>query len=418
PLIWVCSAAFARVARPAYKQGSELVDSLVQRLSETIRGIQVIKTFARENAELARLDAANDAVSAAQRRIFGKVSIFVPVMLFLSQTNIMVLLGYGGWLAVHGEIGVGTGLVGFAAILQQFAGQIAAFGNITNSMQQCLRAAQRVFEVLDAPIEIRVPDKPVPTPKIRGDLQFEAVSFAHMTDPVLKSVNFEITAGQCVAIVGPTGSGKSTILNLIPRFYDPTEGRILLDGVDIREMNLLHLRRQVGMVFQESFLFSTTVAANIAFGRPDATQEQIEKAARIAAAHDFITALPMGYETVLGEAGVGLSGGQRQRLAIARALLLEPAILLMDDPTAAVDPGTEHEIAEAMESAMRGRTTFIIAHRPALLRRAALILVLEEGRIVQSGTHEALMQVPGYYRTAALMQSAAGLPDAAQPALP
>ena len=318
---------------------------------------------------------------------------------------------------MHGEIGVGTGLVGFAAILQQFAGQVAAFGNITNSMQQCLRAAQRVFEVLDAPVEIRAPDKPVPTPKIRGDLQFEAVSFAHTTDPVLKSVNFEVNAGQCVAIVGPTGSGKSTILNLIPRFYDPTGGRILLDGVDIREMDLLHLRKQVGMVFQESFLFSTTVAANIAFGRPDATQQQIEKASRIAAAHDFITALPMGYETVLGEAGVGLSGGQRQRLAIARALLLEPAILLMDDPTAAVDPGTEHEIAEAMESAMRGRTTFIIAHRPALLRRAALILVLEEGRIVQSGTHEALMQVPGYYRTAALMQSAAGLPDAAQPAL-
>ena len=416
PLIWASSAAFSRAARPAYKQGSELVDFLVQRLSETIRGIQVIKTFARENAELARLNAANDAVSAAQQRIFGKVSVFVPATLFLSQTNIMVLLGYGGWLAVHGEIGVGTGLVGFAAILQQFAGQVAAFGNITNSMQQCLRAAQRVFEILDAPVEIRAPDKPVPTSKVRGDLQFDEVSFAHMADPVLKSVSFEVSAGQCVAIVGPTGSGKSTILSLIPRFYDPTEGRILLDGVDLREMDLLHLRRQIGVVFQESFLFSTTVAANIAFGRPDATPEQIEKAARIAAAHDFIAALPMGYETVLGEAGVGLSGGQRQRLAIARALLLEPAILLMDDPTAAVDPGTEHEIAEAMESAMRGRTTFIVAHRPALLRRAGLILVLEEGRIVQSGTHEALMQVPGYYQTAALMQSAAGLPESEQPA--
>ena len=407
PLLWASSALFSKAARPAYKEGSELFDSLVQRLAETIRGVQVIKTFARENAELARLESANDAVRDAQHRIFGKVSVFVPVTIFLSQTNVIVLLGYGGWLAVRGEIGVGTGLVGFAAILQQFSGQVAGIGNIANSMQQCLRAAQRVFEVLDAPVEIHATGKPTQGERFRGDLTFEDVSFAHAEDPVLKRISFEVKAGQCVALVGPTGSGKSSVLNLIPRFYDPSCGRILLDNRDIREINLSQLRSQIGIVFQDSFLFSTTVAANIAFGRPEATQEQIEKAARIAAAHDFITALPQGYETVLGEAGVGLSGGQRQRLAIARALLLEPTLLLLDDATAAVDPGTEHEIAAAMEAAMKGRTTFIIAHRPALLRRASLILVLEEGRIVQHGTHEELMQLPGYYQSATQLQSEA-----------
>ena len=410
PLLWACSALFSRAARPSYKLGSELFDSLVQRLAETIRGIQVIKTFAREDAELARLKTANDAVRDAQHRIFSQVTTFVPITLFLSQVNVIVLLGYGGWLAVRGEIGVGTGLVGFAAILQQFSGQIAGIGNIANSMQQCLRAAQRVFEVLDAPIQIHAPDKPLPTAAIRGELEFEGVSFTHAADSVLRDVNFKIAPGQCVALVGPTGSGKSSLLNLIPRFYDPTQGRVLLDGVDIREMDLLYLRQQVGIVFQDSFLFSTTIAGNIAFGRPTATQEQIEKAAKIASAHDFIAELPSGYDTVLGEAGVGLSGGQRQRLAIARALLLEPALLLLDDPTAAVDPGTEHEIAQAMEAAMQGRTTFIIAHRPALLRRASLILVLEDGRIVQSGTHDELVQIPGYYQTAALLQADSGEP--------
>ncbi len=405
PLLWAASTLFSRSARPAYKETSELFDSLVQRLAENIRGMQVIKAFGCEKAELAKLATVNDAVRDAQHQIFQKVSTFVPVTLFLSQTNIIVLLGYGGWLTVRGEIGVGTGLVGFAAILQQFAGQIANIGNIANSMQQCLRAAQRVFEVLDAPIQIQSPKNARPLDLVRGEVRFEGVGFAHGDKAVLDSINFEVFPGECIALVGPTGAGKSTLLSLIPRFYDPTRGRVLLDGVDVREMDLLQLRRNIGIVFQESFLFSSTIAANIAFGRPDASHAQIEKAARIAAAHDFIATLPEGYDTILGEAGVGLSGGQKQRLAIARALLLEPAILLLDDPTAAVDPGTEREIVDAMEAAMVGRTTFVVAHRPAMLRRASRILVLEDGRIVQSGTHETLMEQPGYYRNSIAMQS-------------
>ncbi len=407
PLVWVASALFSRAVKPAYKEASELNDSLGQRLAESIRGMRVIKAFSLEAAEMARFEKANDTLSRQQHRIFRRVSVFVPVILFLSQANVVVLLAYGGILAARGEIGIGTGLVGFAAIIQQFAGQIAGIGNIANTAQQSLRAAARVFEVLDAPVQVESPSEPAPVQPLRGAVRFEGVTFGYGNARVLEEVSFEVQPGQCVAIVGPIGSGKSTLLSLIPRFYDPAAGRLTIDGVDVRAMELAHLRRSVGLVFQESFLFSTTVAANIAFGNPGATQEQIERAARIAAAHEFICALPQGYETILGEAGVGLSGGQRQRLAIARALLLDPAMLLLDDSTASVDPGTEHEIAEAMEGAMRGRTTFVVAHRPGMLRRASLILVLEGGRIVQRGTHEELLAVPGYYRETALMQSGA-----------
>jgi ATP-binding cassette subfamily B protein len=404
PLVWTASMLFSRSVKPAYKRAGDLYDSMVQRLAETIRGMRVIHAFSREKQERARFENSNDVLRDQQHSIFWKVTLFVPVIIFLSQANIIVLLAYGGVLAMRGEIGVGTGLIGFAAILQQFAGQIAGIGNIANTTQQCLRAAARVFEVLDAPEHIQSPARPVPKTHVRGTVRFEEVRFGHAEKPVLDHLNFEVAAGECLGIVGPIGSGKSTLLSLIPRFYDPAGGRILLDGTDLRDMDLPTVRRSVGVVFQESFLFSTTVAANIAFGHPEATREQIERAARIAAAHEFIVNLPNGYDTVLGEAGVGLSGGQRQRIAIARALLLEPSLLLLDDPTASVDPETEQEIAGALESAMQGRTTFLVAHRPSMLRRANRILVLDQGRIVQSGSHEELLQEPGYYRASALLQ--------------
>jgi len=236
-------------------------------------------------------------------------------------------------------------------------------------------------------------------------VSFENVSFAYGgAEAVVRDVTLDVPAGQCVAILGATGAGKSVLMSLVPRFFDPTAGRVLIDGIDARRLDLDDLRRNIGLVFQESFLFSNTVAANIAFGHPEATRAQIEKAARIAAAHDFIQALPQGYDTVLGESGSTLSGGQRQRLAIARAVLLEPAILLLDDPTAAIDSETEHEIFEALDRAIAGRTTFIVAHRLSTLRRADLIVVLERGRIVQRGTHEQLMREPGPYLHVANLQ--------------
>ena len=241
--------------------------------------------------------------------------------------------------------------------------------------------------------------------RLAGAVRFEDVSFAYEAyAPVLRQIDLTVTPGQCVAILGATGAGKSALMSLIPRFYDPTAGRVLIDGSDARDLDLDDLRRNIGLVFQESFLFSHTVAANIAFGHPQATPAQIEKAARIAAAHDFIRELPHGYDTVLGEGGMSLSGGQRQRLALARALLLEPAILLLDDPTAAIDSQTEHEIFEALDRAIAGRTTFIVAHRLSTLRRVDFVIVMDDGRIVQRGTHEELMKVPGPYLHVATLQ--------------
>ena len=262
-----------------------------------------------------------------------------------------------------------------------------------------------MFEVLDAPVEVTSKPNALRVGRVRGAVRFERVEFAYKSiEPVLRNITFSVEPGQCVAVVGATGAGKTATLALLPRFYDVTGGRITLDGHDLRDLDVEELRRSIGIVFQESFLFSNTVAANIAFGHPTASRAQIERAARVACAHEFIVSLPDGYETVLGEHGVNLSGGQRQRLALARAILLEPPILILDDPTAAIDPETENEILEAMDRAIAGRTTFIVAHRMSTLRRADLIVVLDKGRVVQTGSHETLLNQPGLYQRFAQLQ--------------
>ncbi|HXB02933.1 MAG TPA: ABC transporter ATP-binding protein, partial [Opitutaceae bacterium] len=310
-----------------------------------------------------------------------------------------------GWLVAHDRLPLGAGLVVFAGLLDQFSGQVNNVAQIVNSVQQSLIGARRVFEILDAPIEVQSAPDALHRPKLEGVVRFENVTFSYLgIDPVLHDINLEVKPGQCIAILGTTGAGKSVLMSLIPRFFDPTAGRVLVDGLDVRRLRLDDLRRNIGLVFQESFLFSNTVAANIAFGHPEATPAQIEKAAHIAAAHDFIMKLPQGYDTVISESGQSLSGGQRQRLAIARAVLLEPAILLLDDPTAAIDSETEHEIFEALDRAIAGRTTFIVAHRLSTLRRADFVIVMEHGRIVQQGTHEELMKIPGPYLSVANLQ--------------
>jgi len=352
-----------------------------------------------------RFEASNDEVSRQQREIFWNLSIFTPGTQFLSQLSLVILFAYGGWLYVQGRIPLGGGLIVFAGLLQQFTGQVSNLSTIANSVQQSLTAARRVFEVLDTPIEVvdRAGAKS-PGP-LAGSLEFDRVSFGYDPKyPVLRDVSFVTKPGEMTGVFGLTGSGKTALLSLIPRFYDPQQGRILADGNDLRDLDLDEYRRQIGIVYQESFLFSNTVAANIAFGHPHASQERIERAARAASAHDFILALPDGYQTVLGESGVDLSGGQRQRLALARALLLEPPILILDDPTASVDARTEQEIVSALEGAMEGRTTFVASNRLNLLRHADQILVLQDGRVFQSGTHEQLVRQPGPYRDAALLQ--------------
>jgi ABC-type multidrug transport system fused ATPase/permease subunit len=400
PVLWFMSTAFSRKIQPAYAHNRTLVEQLVQLLAESVTGAAVTKGFGREAEARARFDAANQ-----QRGIFWRVSIFSPSVGFLTRINMMVLLGYGGWLVAHDRLPLGTGLVVFAGLLEQFSGQVNNVATIVNSVQQSLIGARRVFEILDAPVEVKNAPAALRRPKLAGAVRFEHVSFAYAgTEAVVRDVDLDVKPGQCVAILGATGAGKSVLMSLIPRFFDPTAGRVLLDGHDVRTLDLDDVRRNIGLVFQESFLFSNTVAANIAFGHPDATRAQVEQAAKVAAAHDFITALPQGYDTLLGEGAQSLSGGQRQRLAIARAVLLEPAIMLLDDPTAAIDSETEHEIFEALDRAIAGRTTFIVAHRLSTLRRADFIIVLEDGRIVQRGTHAELMQVPGPYLRVADLQ--------------
>jgi ATP-binding cassette subfamily B protein len=405
PLMAVMSLWFSKKIQPAYAQNRTLVENLVQYLAESIQGIAVTKGFGREAENRTKFNAANRAVYNQQLGIFWRVSLFSPAVGILTRINMVVLLGYGGWLVMQGQLPLGTGLVVFAGLLEQFSGQVNNIAGVVNSVQQSLIGARRVFEVMDAGVEVKSAPDAMPCPKLKGAVRFERVEFSYSgIDPVLRDITLDVAPGQCVAILGATGAGKSVLMSLLPRFYDVTGGRLLIDGIDVRHLHLDDLRRNIGLVFQESFLFSNTVAANIAFGHPGATPAQIEKAARIAAAHDFILQLPKGYDTVLGESGNTLSGGQRQRLAIARAVLLEPAILLLDDPTAAIDSETEHEIFEALDRAITGRTTFIVAHRLSTLRRADFIIVMENGRIVQRGVHEELMRVPGPYRHVASLQ--------------
>ena len=409
PVLWLVTTRFSRRIRPAYDESRRLSDRLILALTEGIHGMLVIKVFGREADELRRFQARNQELRAQQQDIFRRVSRYSPTINFLSQLNVATLLTYGGYLVARRALSLGE-LIVFAGLLQQFSAQVSSMSTVVNTLQQSLAGARRVFEVLDTPLEVTNVAAPVVRPRLAGGVSFEQVSFRYAAcgEDVLSELDFAIRPGECVAILGATGAGKSTLLGLIPRFFDVTRGRVLVDGIDVRELELDTLRKNVGLVFQESLLFRATVAENIAFGDTRATRERIERAARIAGAHDFVTALPNGYDSVLEESGANLSGGQRQRLAIARAILTDPPLLLLDDPTAAVDTKTESEVLEAMDGARSGRTTIVVANRMATLRRADRVLVLAGGRLVEQGTHAELMLRRGLYFRAAALQA----PDA------
>lgn len=405
PVMWGVTVAFSRMVRPRYDQHREFVDRLILTLTESLQGVQVVKGFGREPEEIAKFERANRAVRDQQEAIFWRVTVFAPIVQQLAHLNLVVLLAYGGYLVARDELALGSGLVVFAGLLQQFSSQVSNLSSIANSVQQSLSGARRVFEVLDMPLEITSPVDAESLGRARGEIRFEGIEFAYRPgEPVLCGVDLTIEPGKTVALLGAAGAGKSTLLALVARFHDPTAGRVTIDGHDLRRLSLDDLRRNLGIVFQESFLFSNTIGANIAFGTPGADPEQIRRAARIAAAAEFIDRSPGGYDTVLGEYGLNLSGGQRQRLAIARAILADPPILLLDDPAAALDPQTEQEVLAALDGAMEGRTTLIVAHRLSTLRRADEIVVVERGRITQRGTHDELLRQPGHYREVALSQ--------------
>jgi ATP-binding cassette subfamily B protein len=410
PVLWLVTSRFSTSVRPAYAEGRRLVDRMVLAMSEGVRGMLVVKTFGREAYELARFDRHNDDVREQQRAVFRRVSRFGPTISFTSQLNLAVLMVFGGSLVSRHALSLGE-LIVFAGLLQQFSSQVASIAVIVNTLQQSLAGARRVFEVLDAPQGVASPPDPVRPARFEGRIRFENVGFRWGDGgaddaAALTGVDFEVRPGECVAVVGVTGAGKSTLLSLVPRFFDATEGRVLVDGVDVRRLDLDELRRNVGLVFQEGLLFRATVAENVAFAAPNASRDRVEHAAHLAGAHEFVSALPDGYDTLLEEGGSNLSGGQRQRLAIARAILTEPPILLLDDPTTAVDAATEREVLDAIDSARVGRTTIIVANRLTTLRRADRILVLDEGRLVEQGSHDELIRLRGAYFRMARLQAA------------
>jgi len=368
-------------------------------LQENVVGVQVVRAFAQEKYETDRFDQTNRKLFDRQITVVREWAKVMPSTIFLVTLGTILILWFGGQMAIRGEITVGE-LVAFNSYMLLLANPAQQLAWLVNAAGEAYAGLQRTFEILETEPDIQSPPNPIPCPVFRGEIQFERVSFRYKQSerPILRDINLKIEPNQRVAIIGATGSGKTTLVNLIPRFYDVSEGVVKIDGMDIRQMDLPSLRRQIGIVLQTSLLFSTTIRENLAYGRPDASEEEIIAAAKAAQAHEFILELPQGYDTVVGERGVTLSGGQRQRIAIGRALLMNPRILILDDSTSSVDTHTEHLIQKALSTLMEGRTTLIIAQRLSTVKKADLILVMDQGRIVEQGTHHQLLALDGLYR--------------------
>jgi ATP-binding cassette, subfamily B, multidrug efflux pump len=411
-LALLVTLALPLLAHRAYYIGSRLrplgvkiqdqLGVLTTRLEQNLRGARAVKAFSQEEAEIQRFERENETWFNLSNASVRVQAVHGPLLDLIANLGTVAIIWYGGMLVIQNELTVGE-LVAFSTYLGQLFNPIRLVGNIVPAIAMAASAAQRIFEILDAVPDVHDQPGAKQLPLVNGHVRFEDVSFAYAgTRTVLDRVSIDVQPGQVVALLGATGSGKTSIINLIPRFYDPTRGRILVDGHDIRYVKMQSLRAQIGMVLQETTLFIGTIYDNIAFGRSqrdgkEPTREEVIEAAKSAQAHDFIASMPKGYDTHVGERGVTLSGGQKQRIALARALLTDPRILILDDATASVDTETENLIQQALKRLMEGRTSFVIAHRLSTVRRADLILVMEKGCIAARGTHKELLETSALY---------------------
>jgi ATP-binding cassette subfamily B protein/subfamily B ATP-binding cassette protein MsbA len=397
PVMLLVNVYFARRARRAFRTTRETVGSVTAGLQEEIVGIREAQAFNRTEENIERFRERNAANRAANVQAVAITSAFAPTIDVLSTLATAVVIGYGGYLVVSGTLTVGL-LTAFLIYVQQFFRPIQLASQVYTQAQAALAGSERIYNILDEPPEPPDPPGTLELGSMKGRIEFENVTFAYEPGrPVLSDVDFTIEPGQTVALVGPTGAGKTTIANLIPRFYDVSAGAVRVDGHDVREVKRRSLREKIATVLQEPFLFSGTIAENIGYGKTDATRKEIEAAARAVSAHDFIAALPDGYDTRLGEGGGTLSQGQRQLVSFARAVLADPRILILDEATSNVDTRTEALIQEALSTLLQGRTSVVIAHRLSTIRNADLILVIEAGRIAERGTHTSLLAAGGLY---------------------
>jgi ATP-binding cassette subfamily B protein len=419
PFLLLVTVRFSMRLKPILQDVQQKIADVTAAAEENVVGSRIVRIFAREDDELVKFSDRSYKVFEASVAAARTRAVYIPLIAFIPNLAVAFLLYYGGRQYIQGDLTLGA-LVAFYSYLMMLVYPAQVIGWLTGLLQRAIASGERVYEVLDAPVELT--EKPDARP-LRdalgmtaeevagggaaalgagaggpaGAVTFDDVWFGYLDRPVLRGVSLEVPAGRTVALVGHTGCGKTTLTNLVPRFYDASRGRVLVDGQDVRDLQIADLRRHIGIVNQDPFLFSASIAENIRFGRPDATDDEVRAAARAAQADDFVEALPEGYETVIGERGFTLSGGQRQRIAIARALVMDPRILILDDATSSVDVETEFRIRAALREVMRGRTTFVIAHRPSTISLAQEVVVLDHGRIEERGTHEDLIAAGGLY---------------------